>query len=49
MQIHIWDPQLGPKMVHADVPDSAGSHIKFQDLDGTVEADIDLEALALSL
>ena len=35
MQIHILDPQLGPKMVHAEVKDSTGQ-IKFQDLDGTV-------------
>ena len=36
MQIHILDPQLGPKMVHAEVKDSTGCQIKFQDLDGTV-------------
>lgn len=32
-KIHILDPQLGPKMVHAEVKDC---QIKFQDLDGTV-------------
>ena len=36
MQIHILDPQLGPKVVHAEVKDSTGRQIKFQDLNGTV-------------
>ena len=36
MQVHIFNPILGPQMINNDIQNADGSLIRFADLDGTL-------------